>query len=37
MWEVIIGSIGLALAICIAPLAFYQFRQMLRDLKKYYD
>ena len=36
MWEVIIGAIGLALTICIMPLAFYQFRAMLRDLKDYY-
>ena len=36
MGEVIIGTIGVALAICITPLAFYQFREMLRDLKNYY-
>lgn len=35
-WEPIIGTIGLALTICIMPLAFYQFREMLRDLKNYY-
>jgi hypothetical protein len=37
MWEVIIGAIGLALTICIMPLAFYQFREMLRTLKNHYD
>jgi len=35
-WEPIIGAIGLALTICVMPLAFYQFRAMLRDLKDYY-
>ena len=28
MWEVIIASIGLALTICVTPLAFYSFREM---------
>ena len=35
-WEPIIGAIGLALTICVMPMAFYSFRKMLRDLKDYY-
>ena len=36
-WEVIVGAIGLALTICVMPMAFYSFRKMLRDLKNYYS
>lgn len=35
-WEPIVGIIGVGLTICIVPLAFYQFREMLRELKEYY-
>ena len=35
-WEPIVGTIGLALTICVMPLTFYEFREMLRDLKDYY-